>query len=811
MRHDWARSSTGTKARGWAGGSFVLALSVIATGCVGKRIVVVDPDDGLVSLGVTDDLDAQAAGLQYDVVVDTVDMPIGERITVFVGTDESTVTSDGFPYEGAVQPNGRATVRATLPDGEVFLVACAGEGCAHRSPTRRVTVDGSSGRCPLVQFLAPAGYGSGSLVLDGASDTATSDGACGPEFATKVRARAQVADGTLARLFVDGLPVAQAYVQDAIVDFGDVTLGVRGTDTSTLAISLEDQPASCVLDHPRPISVGCSGDSCRLVPPTAGLYLNGSLDAVPTSPTLELDVRATSTLGALGDTFTLLVDGSPASTALGVSASGGVRGDFLGAPIPSGDTETTLQAVCPSGATTIRSARARYAVDTVPCTVELLAPTDGKVFLTAEDLDGNTANGMQVDASIRTVGADCVGYRVAVCSALTATPMTDFAGDASGVVLATIATLGTSGTQELCAQAVDFAGNVSTDTITVGVAPQGPPSVAVVDPAAGTRINRKGGVFANVDYLADANPATATCELDATVDCSAVGNPVVILIDGAASSVTALCVADATSSLGGRATLRGLVLSSSQTAHMLVARQTAFGLTGTSAPLAIQADCVGPSLAITTPICGGWVDASDDVSPNAGIQTQVVVNSPNTPQVDATLSLVRASGTSTVVTGFASMLSPGATDYSFSALDFGTSGVVRMVATALDPFGNSTVTGVCSVTVARSPFITLTPLATTTFGAGNLAAYDCRPSTAGLDLAIGGTTSATNGSNVTVQIGGALPVVTTVVGGGYSACAPAPNGSSNVFASVTDGNGLDGVSGTASAAPIAITVNGVGQ
>lgn len=813
MRHDFAWSDARRTTNRFASAALLVALAVSTGGCVGKRIVIVDPDDGTLSLGQSDDLDLRAAGLQYDVVVDTVDMAIGEPITVYVGADAATVVEEGFGYEDIVQPDRRARVRATLPDGEVYLIACAGEDCAHRSPARRVKVTGSAGVCPLVQFVAPRAIGTGTLTLSAEAD-ASSDGVCGSEYATPVRARLDVPDGVVARLWVDGLPVAQDTVANHAVDFGNVVLGVRGSDTSTLTLTIDGQPASCTVDHPRKIAVGCPGDSCRLVPPSPSIYLSTAPPAyqLPSNPSFHVDVTATSTPATVGQSFSLFLNGILAGLTQGTSVLGTVTAKFESVPVSfEGLPSLEFQAACPStSGAGVRSAKATYMLDMMPCSVDLVAPGDGSVFHAGNDLDHDDANGMQIQTSLTLSGADCTGYRIAVCDALIGTPFTTVSATGSSTVVNPVATLGTSGTQELCAQVLDVAGNVSTDRITIGVAPSGPPMVAVVAPVAGTRFNHAGGRFAGVDYIVDMLPSTASCELYVTVDCSSVGNPVGLLVDGVAVSQSGLCVADATSSLGGRATIAGVSLGTNTTNHTLVARQTEFGLTGTSSPIAIGADCSAPKLSISSPMCGGWVDASDDVSPNAGIQTQVVVSSPNDPQVDVTLTLVRSPGTSTVVSSYASMLSPTATEQSFSALDFGTVGGVSLVAASVDSFGNATVTPVCSVIVARSPYLALTPLATTTFNPGNRAAFDCRPSTAGLDLAISGTTSASDGSQVTVQIGDAVAVVAAVQSGGFSACAPAPNGTSNVFASVTDVDGRDGVAGTAAAAPITITVSGVG-
>ena len=137
---------------------WLLGLLCVALGascdCVGTRLVIVDPQQ-LASLGTNDDRDATLGGLQYDVVVDVTGLRAGEPITVYAGLDPETLVAEGVSFVGPNEPNGRATVRVTLEDGDVYLLACAGDACASRSPLRKVVVLGSLGTCPLVQFRAP--------------------------------------------------------------------------------------------------------------------------------------------------------------------------------------------------------------------------------------------------------------------------------------------------------------------------------------------------------------------------------------------------------------------------------------------------------------------------------------------------------------------------------------------------------------------------------------------------------------------------------------------------------------------------------
>ena len=267
---------------------WLLGLLCVALGascdCVGTRLVI---------------RDATLGGLQYDVVVDVTGLRAGEPITVYAGLDPETLVAEGVSFVGPNEPNGRATVRVTLEDGDVYLLACAGDACASRSPLRKVVVLGSLGTCPLVQFRAPLARGTDTLVLDAADNAATMDGTCGATYATQVRARVQVDDGTLVHLLVDGVPTAHATVMSRLVDFGAVTLGVRGTDTSTLRLVIDGVASSCPTDHPQPIQVGCTGPTCRLQAPVSGNYLNGELDARTDVAGLQVDLALESALVAM--------------------------------------------------------------------------------------------------------------------------------------------------------------------------------------------------------------------------------------------------------------------------------------------------------------------------------------------------------------------------------------------------------------------------------------------------------------------------------------------------------------------------------
>jgi len=783
----------------------VLLVPLLATfgcDCVGDRVVIVDPDEARVYTEA-DDMDEAASGLQAEVIVDTSGIARGSEVRVFVGKDRDTVLESTAVFTGIVQPNGRATIMATLPTGTVHLVACRSGGttCRTRSPIRTVTVVGSIGACPLVQFVAPAETGSGTLTLDGSSDVATVDGACGASFAIPVRATVEGADGKTATLFVDGIPTATATVANGEAAFASVQLGVRGaTDTSTLTLAVGDE--GCTTSHPQSIAVDCAGPSCRLERPIEGLHLNNTLDADTSTPILDLNVTANAPLETVGRTFGLfdatadanLADAS--ATAMGTSATA----RFLGVPFAEG--QARFFAECTDGMIETRSAIASYLVDVTPCTVAFETPTDNATVTNMDDADSMLENGIQLVTSLSTSGEDCTDYRAAPCAALT---MSEFADLEDTTPEATV-TLGTSGTQTICAEVRDASGNVGKDEVTVGVVPDGTPLVTIITPIADTKVNTIGGA----GYLADLSAGSTSCELAATVDCSAIGTPVELYLDGAVVAVaTANCVANASSSHGGRATFASVSIPTSVTSmHSFVARQTVSTATGVSPMLAVGADCEPPTLALTVPAsCPTSLGEADDVSPDAGIQAPVTVSSPNTPQLDVTVTVTDSSSGMTTATSLASSLPSGATSHSFAAIEFGGAGMKTLTATATDGFANTTTTAACAVTVTNLPTIALNALATTTFTSQNAPTYDCDTSTIALELTISGTTDATAGSDVTLQIGAGASLVVPVSAGAFTGCVAAPEGMSNVTATVNDLDGSDGESGMASAMPIAITVS----
>lgn len=787
----------------WILGGLLGAFALSSCDCAGDRLVIVDPVQSQ-TLAASDDRDTTLGGLQYDVNVDVTGLRIGELITVYAGSDPDTLLEEGLAATGVNEPDGHASVRVTLQNGDLYLMACAREHCAVRSPRRKVVVTGSQGSCPLVQFTSPAATGSGTITLPASSDELTTDGACGAAFGVTVRARVQVDDGTTVRLFADGIPTDHATVTDHIADFGIVTLGVRGTDTTQLHIEVDGEPDTCAAPLDHPIAVACGGPTCRLESPIDGLYLNGTLDENTTKPGLDVNLSLDGPVTGVGRNYVLRDDTSSAvlGTVAATSASGKSVANFLSIPLAEGLVR--LGGECTDGSATTRAAIAEYTVDSVACTANLTAPMDGEILTATDDTDLDLSNGIQANASMDVSGSGCVDFRLAPCAALTATEFTELTGTSASDGV----TFGSSGTQTLCGEVRDLAGNLGQDTISVGVVASGTPAVQIASPVDTSRINKNGGLYLGVQYVADAVPASSSCEVRVDVDCSAIGTAVSLVVDGVVSGAPmANCATNAQSALGGRATFTNVSFAAgTTTAHTLVATQNDGGLVGTSPMVGIATDCLAPTLSVTSPTCGSSLGTADDVAATPGIQAPVTIGSPNTPQVDVTVTVTTSSGVSSSTTSLASSLPPNATAHTFSSVNFGGAGTVMLAASALDSFGNTAVTSACSIVVTDLPSIDLTPLAKTTFNTADLAT-DCSSGNSSLDLTIAGTTDATVGSNVTLQIGVGAPIMVTVQAGGtFTGCVPAPEGTSQVNATVNDTVGSDGISGMASAVPITIVV-----
>lgn len=791
-----------------SGRLFLIALSIgMVTGCgncdkpTHSTLAITSPTSGA-TLKSGDDVDASAPGFQYDVVIAARGLTEGEVVRLY--TDAAVVDADPYastPYEAVLGSGETVTMRVTLREGASSLVACAREACSVRSSTVDVTVDASE--CPVVTFLSPAA-GSGSTLVLGAADDVDGMG-CGTTFQTNVKAQVEATPGTTVQLLVNGTAAKSAAVDSTgLVDFGAVTLGNRGTDPNTLVVEVPGAPASCTGSGAfgKPILVDCAGPSCAITAPVATSgYLNASNDTDPVVSGLQVDVQVTADADVAGSPVTIVIDGDNAGArTVDGAASGAIAlANFPHVPLAEG--AHTVQATCTDSAgNQTASSPATWTVDTVPCSVAFTVPTSNQHVTVADDANAALA-GIQLATSGSLTGTDCAEVRVADCGAISGATY----GPASGATFAATLTLGSTSAQSLCANVRDAAGNVGNAHVDILVDSSGP-QVQILSPTANTKFN----VAGTAGGVADLTPATPACDIAVNVECSAIGTDVELL-DGTSMTpvATAGCVADSGSVLGGRALFASVALPTSTTSFVLTARQSVSGNVGTSTPVAITGDCQAPSLAITSPACGSTLTTANDVDGTTpGVQADVSVSSPNSPQVAVTLSIANAGGGG-VWTATNSAASASGDVQLFTAADFDSNGLKNVSATATDSFGNVGTSAACQVTVVTSlPSVAITvPSNNATINASNVASFNCDGNPSTTDLTVTATTDATNGSAATVQIGNDPVVNTTVSGGQVSVCLPVmQQGVQQIVVTVTDTDASDGAVGVAASAPVTISV-----
>lgn len=787
--------------------SALCLVTVFGVGCgtcdesTKPRLEITTPTDGA-TLKEGDDVDASTPGVQYDVVVAANGLGEGEVVKLF--TDASVLDADpnaDSPYQAVLGSGETVTLRVTLKEGSNRLVACARSGCAVRSATVDVTVDASL--CPVVQYLSPA-PGSGTTLVLGPNDDA--DGAaCGATFQVDVKAQVEGSAGTSVQLLVNGTAAANGTLDSTgVVDFGPVTLGNRGTDPNTLEIQVSGALSACAGSgvFGKPILVDCAGPSCAITAPVAtNGYLGSADDVDSVTPGLQVNVQVTADADVAGHPVTLVVDGNQSGARTVNGSANGPMALAQFPQVPLAEGAHTVQATCTdaSGNSTT-SAVASWTVDTVPCAAAFTTPAQNALVTVADDTNAALA-GIQFATSGTVTGSGCDEVRVADCGAISAATF----GPSSGSTFAATLTLGTTSSQSLCVDVRDAAGNVGSGHVDILVDAAGP-QVAILSPTPNTTFNVAGTAGAT----ADLTPATPACDIAVNAECSAIGT-VVELLDGTSMTpvATANCTADSGSVLGGRALFSSVALPATTTTFVLMARQTVSGTVGTSTPIAISGDCQAPSLAISSPACGSTLTTADDVDASApGVQMDVSVSSPNSPQVPVTLTITTVMGGG-VWTATNSAASASGNVQLFAAADFDSNGQKSVVATATDTFGNVGTSAACQVTVVTQlPSIAVTvPSNNATINASTVGAFNCDGNLATTDLTVTATTDATNGSAATVQIGSDPAVNTTVSGGQVSVCLPVlQQGVQQIVVTVTDTDASDGAVGIAASAPVTVRV-----
>lgn len=502
------------------------------------------------------------------------------------------------------------------------------------------------------------------------------------------------------------------------------------------------------------IQADCEPPSCSLVNPNSGLaFLNATLDSDPASG-LQIDFDVRSDPESLGQNVGLIIDGgsSGALSAALLAQSGGAQATFADVSLSEGPRTAQAQCVDPAGNVQL-SASQGWTVDSVPCSANALVIAGGVTPIIPANDSNLGAPGLQATVSGQATGGDCTTARVGLCNSLSG-GLTALSGDQSFSLLEL--TLASSTTaQDVCVEVTDTAGNVGQGQIQVAVRVS-PPVVSIQSPANGSHFN-----------------IGTTCNTAVVANCSDVGVPVQLLVDGVPTDTGACSGAH-------EVTLNASLASKNDgSTTTLSVRQTADNMTSLDASIDVQADCQAPAPTFTGFNCGDQLAlAGDDVdSGTPGLQFPVSVLNDGASTV--TLTVTRgASSADTTITG-----NTISTD--FSAADLGGIGSIFLSACATDAQGNPGCSVGCALTIAAEPSISITnPLPGVLF---NSASADCDGVTAGLQIAVQGLTSAPDGSAVQVGLGAGTASNVSASGGAFTACIQPPDGNTQTLtASVTD-------------------------
>jgi hypothetical protein len=748
----------------------VLSMFLFLVGCPGPDAsLTIDAPMNGATLTLANDTNADIDGLQIEVTATAVGLAEGDDVDILI--DGSTIAATA-----AVPADGILVFRdVTITSGEHTLQAVA-EAADIRSEMITVTVDAA---CYAVGFIDP--IPTVSAVSYGPEDD-TDGEACGTTFETTVIASTNAPDGTEARVLVNGAPVRTASVSGGAVRFEDVAFGNRMDVPNTLEVQVLRDGVPCSATFPSSIFVDCRGASCTITAPESDGFLNQG-DDVSDTPGFQGDFEVTTDDEGAGQDVRLIIDGNE-SGAL-VSLPDGLVASFGNVSLSDGVHR--LVAECDDGAGNVtRSPVAEWTVDVVPCDVQIDSPDNGTLFIDSDDLDGSL-DGIQIDA-IGGTGSDCTEMRVGVCSGIDGM---SFEPAQSGWTERV--TLGTSATQQICAQTHDEAGNLATAMVDIRVQTASP-QLEIGSPSTGAAFNLLGGG----GRIADLTTGNSTCEAQFEVYCTGVGSSLdLIRQDTSITLGSATCVADATvpAPYTGRASFAALSLPSLESggSYNVIARQEVDRLVGTSAPISVRPDCIAPILGISRPTCGSTLRPSMDENmstPELDYRTNVQFT--NGQSGDSVSLAIQPSGGGAPV--YSASLPFTVNPVSFFGASYGAGGSLDIVATSTDSAGNAGSSAPCSVTVVDLPTVNLmSPSMGTVLG----MAADCDDGTAGLQVRVLAETDAESGSSATVTVGAGAPVDTTVVGDFVDICVDAPDGRSVTFTvAVTDVRGTGSASVT---------------
>lgn len=755
-----------------------LALSLaLASGCecdpvTEASITLTAPADGT-TLTLADDTNEALEGLQIEVTADIVGLGAGDELglrvdgatasTAFVGT-ETTVR-----FTDVTLSSGSHTLQAFSVVG----------GVTSQEVTVTVNAD-----CFAVNIVTPE-PGGDVTTLGPADDT---DGEmCEGTFETTVVASTGAPDGSEARVYVNGTPRRTARVMGGAVRFEGVAFDNRGPTPNTLRVEVSDPDGlTCDTTFGTDILVDCDGVSCAItLPDSESPFLNES-DDLYAADGFQTDFEVTTDADGAGQPVRLIIDGD--SVGALTATPDGLVARFTEVELSEGVHRVRAQCVDEVGNVSF-SGTAEWTVDVTPCGVAFVEPTEGQLFNT--DLDESTP---EFDIlSSGTAGADCVDLRVGACGGIDALPF----GTASETWEQPLA-LATTAMQQVCVETRDEAGNVSREMVGIRIRTEAP-QLEIASPSAGAGYN----VMGTAGRTADLDPGTPSCEAMVEVYCTDPGEMVTLLRETPSTVIgMASCVADAgvPAPYAGIATftMAALPTQSDGMPYNILARQEADGLTGTSSPISVRADCDAPNLTVTRPMCGAMLRPAtqDEDMSTPGFQYRTNVAYTNGRMGDSVVLEIRPTGGGAPVSP-PIMRTFTSSPLVFNGVDYASGGMLDIIATATDSGGNVASNPTCSVTVEDLPTVTLTaPMDGEVLSTGD----DCDGGAAGLQVRVQGTTDSPAGSTVAVVIGGSTTMGTVGSGGAIDECVSISDGSRTIRVEVTDTRGT----GSAS---VAVTVD----
>jgi hypothetical protein len=499
------------------------------------------------------------------------------------------------------------------------------------------------------------------------------------------------------------------------------------------------------------VQADCSAPSCSFDAPNPGAPVLGEALDSSGDPGFQIDFVVVTSAESAGLDVRLRIDGdadnelSLPALAAGSEASASFPGVTLS------EAEHQLQAFCvdPAGNTQSTPVTS-WTVDLTACSTTIVVADDSDPINPDDDRD-DAAPGLQVSVTGQTSGASCSAARVGLCDELSGA-FTDLESDGTFALETTLPSATATGI-EVCVEVRDEANNIASASALVDVRVD-PPSVGFLAPPADATFNVAGG----------------GCDTTVVVSCSEDGAPVELFADGVSQGTSACTGNEASFAVS-------LVSKNDGGATELTATQTAQGITSDPASIDVRADCEPPVLSIAQPVCNTDLALrGDDTDPGAsGLQLDVSVVNGGVP--DVVLTVTRGTGTELEASGDAS-----STD--FTGVNLGGVGSVSLAACATDPQGNEGCSATCPLTIVAEPSIAIqTPRPPATFTIED----DCDADTAGLQIEVGGSTDAVDGSTVEITIGTGPTLAEQASAGSFSGCVVAPDGEDQVLSvRVTD-------------------------